>query len=176
MATPTRLAGLTLFASVLTLAGCSSSSHGTATTVAAPVTTVAPAANTLATTPNLPPTPTTGAPSATTAAPACATTEACAQALYAAWMQGDQSAAGLVAAPAAVTKMFSRQYAPIQTNSGPQNPFQFSGCSGAAGSSICTFDGQDQQIQMLVRNSTGGLPIQVTEVKFFEGSPLKEVP
>ena len=119
---------------------------------------------------------TTTALTPTTAAPSCATTQSCAQALYAAWKQGDQTAAAQVAAPAAVTKMFAHPYAAIQTSSGPQDPFRFTDCTGAAGSAICTFDGQNQQLQMLVRNSTGGLPIQVQEVKWFEGSPLKEVP
>jgi hypothetical protein len=95
--------------------------------------------------------------------------------LYSAWKQGDHPAAAQVAAPVAVTKMFSHPYAPIQTSSGPQDPFRFTDCNGAAGSAICTFDGQNEQIQMRVRNSTGGLPNEVEEVKWFEGAPLKEV-
>jgi hypothetical protein len=171
MSFATRQATLVSMVVVLGVAGCSSSQHAASTTVAAPATTVAPVATTpLVTTPIIP------ATSPTTVAPACSSTQACAQALYAAWMQGDKATASLVAAPSAVTKMFSRTYATIATNSGPQDPFHFNSCSGAAGSTICTWDGQDQQIQMLVRNSTGGLPILVMEVKFFEGSPLKEVP
>lgn len=171
MAFPTRPAALASMVVVLGLAGCGSSQHAASTTVPAVATTPAPVATTaLVTTPTVPGT------SPTTAAPACSSTQACAQALYAAWMQGDKATASLVAAPSAVTKMFSRTYATIATSSGPQDPFHFNSCSGAAGSAICTWDGQDQQIQMLVRNNTGGLPILVMEVKFFEGSPLKEVP
>jgi len=151
---------------VIAVAGCASSSHPTATS-AAPTTTAS-------TTPST--TGSTIATTTTTTAPSCADTQSCAQALYAAWKQGDRAAAAKVAAPAAVTKMFSHPYAPIQTSSGPQDPFRFTNCTGAAGSAICVFDGQDQQIQMRVRNSTGGLPIEVEEVKWFEGSPLKEVP
>src|SRR5580700_3353970 len=155
MAFPTRRSALASVAVLLAVAGCSSSTHATSTTTtisASATTAAAPAVtSTLVTTPIIP------ATSPTTAAPACSSTQACAQALYAAWMQGDKATASLVAAPSAVTKMFSRTYATIATSSGPQDPFHFNSCSGAAGSAICTWDGQDQQIQMLVRNNTGGL-------------------
>jgi hypothetical protein len=122
-------------------------------------------------------TTTTSTGTATTGAvSSCSTPQACAQALYDAWKKGDQAAAAQVAEPAAVTKMFSRPYKPIPTNSGPVDPYQ-SGpdCTGAAGSTICTWTGQDVKLEMRVRNATGGLSIRVIEVKLFEGSPLQEV-
>jgi hypothetical protein len=117
-------------------------------------------------------TTTTTVPVTTTTAPATTTTEVLptdpagfAQALYAAWKIGDQTAAARFATPTAVQEMFSVPYGPIQTNQGAQDPYTFEGCSGAAGSAICTYQGQDNAIQMNVRNSTGGLPIIVQEVK-----------
>ena len=106
--------------------------------------------------------------SATTAASQSApsTPEGYAQALYAAWKAGDRNAAAKVASPDAVNQIFQFAYQPIQTNAGPQDPYQFRGCEGAAGSTFCTWAGQDNaQIVEQVRNDTGGLPILVVDVK-----------
>ena len=138
-----------------------STTIATTTTTLAPVTTAAP----VTTSP-----PTTVAPSP------CTTPQACAQALYDAWKHNDKTAAALAADPAAVTKMFSVPFVAIQTNSGPMDPYQTGpACQGAAGSTFCTWDGQDLELRMRVQNSTGGVPIRVNEVRLFEGAPLHEV-
>jgi len=53
-------------------------------------------------------------------------------------------------------------YAPVAG----QDPWSFRGCVGAAGSTVCTYAGQGTaQLVFTVRNATGGLPIQVIEVR-----------
>lgn len=107
-----------------------------------------------------------GSSNTTQASAAPTTPEGYAQALYAAWKAGDRNAAAKVASPEAVNQIFQFAYEPIQTNAGPQDPYQFRGCEGAAGSSFCTWAGQDNaQIIEQVRNDTGGLPILVIDVK-----------
>jgi hypothetical protein len=94
------------------------------------------------------------------------TPESYAKALYGAWQNGDRKFAAQVASPEAVDQIFQFAYEPIQTNAGPQDPYQFRGCEGAAGSTFCTWAGQDNaQIVEQVRNDTGGLPILVVDVK-----------
>ena len=107
-----------------------------------------------------------GTSNTTSASAAPTTPEGYAQALYAAWKAGDRNAAAKVASPEAVNQIFQFPYQPIQTNAGPQDPYQFRGCEGAAGSTFCTWAGQDNaQIVEQVRNTTGGLPILVIDVK-----------
>ena len=108
-----------------------------------------------------------GTSNTTTASqPLPTTPEGFAQALYAAWKAGDRDAAARVASPEAVDQIFQFAYQPIQTNAGPQDPYQFRDCEPAAGSLYCTWAGQDNaQIIEQVRTETGGLPILVTGVQ-----------
>lgn len=91
--------------------------------------------------------------------------EAYAKAFYADWKAGDRAAAAQIASADAVSQMFQYPYGPIPTNSGPEDPYLFQNCQGAAGSVICTWTGQDQALNILVRNVTGGLPVQVESVQ-----------
>jgi len=95
------------------------------------------------------------------------TPEGYADALYSAWKANDRTAAGRVASREAVDEIFAVAYQPIQTNSGPQDPYtKVQPCEGAAGSAICTWKAQDgATISMQVRNTTGGLPILVVGVQ-----------
>jgi hypothetical protein len=104
-------------------------------------------------------TPTTSTP--TTSAPLPTTPEGYAQTLFSAWQANDRALAGEVASPAAVDEMFAQPFP-----SGGTNPYAYQGCQGAAGSIICTWQGNGQVIVMTVRNLTGGLPIQVEMVQF----------
>ncbi len=90
-----------------------------------------------------------------------------AQALYDAWKAGDQTAAATVANPAAVAAMFAQTYAAADGPDGPAEPYTFADCSGAAGSTICSFHSTStsQVLLMTVRNTTGGEPMLVTGVK-----------
>jgi len=95
----------------------------------------------------------------TTTSPA-ASPEGHATALYEAWMRADQGAAGRVAQAEAVTALFARRW---QAGDG----WTFSECTGAAGSLICTWRRPGgQELLLRVRNSTGGLPITVSEARF----------
>jgi len=86
--------------------------------------------------------------------------------LYVAWVDNNRQAAATVASPDAVNQMFAEAYQPVQTSSGPVNPWQFQTCDPAAGSVYCTWNGQNgTKIVMMVRNLTGGLPILVTQVQ-----------
>lgn len=101
-----------------------------------------------------------------TTAPPLDSPEGYAKALYAAWQQNDRTAASEVASPEAVEQIFAFPYEPLQTNDGPTDPYTYRGCGGAAGSDICTWQGQDgAQIVITVRNATGGLPILVVGVQ-----------
>jgi hypothetical protein len=80
--------------------------------------------------------------------------------LFAAWQNGDRTAAANVASADAVTQMFSQAYP-------AKGPYTFANCGPAAGSLYCTWNGQNgASIQMQVRTLTGGLPIQVQSVTF----------
>ena len=80
--------------------------------------------------------------------------------LFAAWQNGNRTAAANVASADAVTQMFSQAYP-------AKGPYTFSNCEPAAGSLYCTWNGQGgATIQMTVRTLTGGLPIQVQAVTF----------
>lgn len=120
------------------------------------------------TTTTSPSTTVTGAP--TTAATTPGTTvplpvitddpETYAEYLFAAWRNGDRTAAANVASADAVTQMFSKAYP-------AEGPYTFSNCGPAAGSLYCTWNGQSgSTIQMTVRTLTGGLPVQVQSVTF----------
>jgi hypothetical protein len=110
------------------------------------------------------PSATTGPAGATTSAatiPLPATPEGYAQTLFTAWQNGNRALANEVASPAAVNQMFSQTYP-----GGPVNPYTYQGCQGAAGSIVCTWQGNGQVIVVTVRDLTGGLPIQVVSVDF----------
>jgi hypothetical protein len=106
---------------------------------------------------------TSAAPASTAAANVANTPEAYAEALYADWQANDKGAAHQVASELAVSQMFGVAYLPIDDH-GPKSPYTYQGCSGAAGSFICTWNADTRQIQMTVRDLTGGQPIQVTQV------------
>jgi hypothetical protein len=108
-----------------------------------------------------------GSTTTTQAAAAPTTPEQYAQALYADWKAGNRTAAAEVASPEAVEQMFQFAYEPLPTGGGSSvDPYEFSGCEGAAGSEICTYSGEDgAQIVMTVRNTTGGLPVLVVQVQ-----------
>jgi len=135
----------------------SDSSSGTTTSTSAPTTTTA--APTTA--------PPTTAPPTTIPLPALQNDpQSYAMYLYVAWVDNNRQAAAMVASPDAVNQMFAQAYQPVQTSSGPVNPWQFQMCDPAAGSVYCTWNGQNgAKIVMMVRNITGGLPILVTQVQ-----------
>lgn len=82
--------------------------------------------------------------------------ESAAKSLYDAWMRGDRAAAARVAQPAAVTTLFGRAW---QAGDG----WAFSECTGAAGSTICTWARPGgQQVLLRVQNA----PAMVAEVRF----------
>ncbi len=89
--------------------------------------------------------------------------EAYAKALYADWQRNDKTAAHQVASELAMSQMFGVAYLPIN-DQGPKSPYTFQSCEGAAGSFVCTWNADTRQIQMTVRDTTGGQPIQVTQV------------
>ena len=107
------------------------------------------------------PSSTTTSPPASTATSRPATTagispESAARSLYEAWTKGDRTAAARVAQPAAVTTLFARAW---QAGDG----WAFSECTGAAGSSICTWARPSgQQVLFRVQNA----PATVAEVRF----------
>jgi hypothetical protein len=127
----------------------------TTTTTVAPSTTAAPT--------------TTATPTTTTAAPTTSTVplppvtedpQSYAQYLFAAWENGDRTAAAQVASADAVDQIFARQYS-------AQSQWVADGCGPAAGSLYCTWNGAGgAQLVMTVRTLTGGLPVQVTRVEF----------
>jgi hypothetical protein len=80
--------------------------------------------------------------------------------LFAAWQNGNRTAAATVASADAVSQMFSQAYP-------AKGPYTLSTCGPAAWSLYCTWNGQNgASIQMTVRTNTGGLPIQVLSVEF----------
>lgn len=109
----------------------------------------------------VPATTSTTTATATTAAALPTTPDGYAQTLFTAWQTNNRALAGQVASPAAVTQMFSETYP-----AGPTNPYTYQGCQGAAGSIVCTWQGNGQVIVVTVRNLTGGLPIQVVNVEY----------
>ncbi|HZP31576.1 MAG TPA: hypothetical protein VFC99_21665 [Acidimicrobiia bacterium] len=120
---------------------------------ATPTTTTTTVPSTTTTPPNTTP--------ATTGGALPTTPEGYAQTLFAAWQTNNRALAAQVASPTAVNQMFSQTYP-----SGDTNPYTYQGCQGAAGSVICTWQGNGQVIVVTVRNLTGGLPIQVESVEF----------
>ncbi|HEY8216034.1 MAG TPA: hypothetical protein VIH82_02800 [Acidimicrobiia bacterium] len=101
----------------------------------------------------------------TTSTTVVADPEQYAQALYAAWMANDRAGATQYASPEAIEQLFSVPYVPAQTPNGPVDPLTYAGCEGAAGSVVCTWTGQLEQLVMTVRNSTGGLSVLVVQVE-----------
>lgn len=82
--------------------------------------------------------------------------ESAAKALYEAWTKGDRAAAARVAEAAAVTALFGRTW---QAGEG----WTFSECTGAAGSTICTWARPGgQQVLLRVQNA----PVTVADVRF----------
>jgi len=103
-------------------------------------------------------TPPTTSPSSSTAPTTTSSSlspQQCAQALFDAWAAGNQSAAPACASADAVQDIFSEPY-----TSGYQGP----NCEGAAGSVFCTWTGGPTVLTMEVRNTTGGLPVEVISV------------
>lgn len=88
-----------------------------------------------------------------------ATPEDQAKAFYEAWMKGDRAGATSLGEPAAVASIFVHPWS-------AGDSWSFSECAGAAGSAICTWQGSNKQLLMLVRGSTGGLPVTVVDVRF----------
>ena len=136
------------------LASCSDGDDNRAapavTTIRETTTSTAPAPS--STTTIRPATTVTSRP-ATTAA---ISPEAAAKALFDAWTKGDRAAAARVAQPAAVTTLFARTW-----QAGDR--WAFSECTGAAGSSICTWSRPTgQQVLFRVQNA----PATVAEVRF----------
>ncbi|MFI5053574.1 MAG: hypothetical protein ACHQDE_04365 [Acidimicrobiia bacterium] len=83
-----------------------------------------------------------------------------AQYLFAAWQNGNKTAAANVASADAVNQIFAQAYP-------AKGPYSFSNCGPAAGSLYCTWNGQNgATLQMTVRTLTGGLPVQVEMVQF----------
>jgi hypothetical protein len=115
---------------------------------------------TIAQTTTAPPT-TIGPPSTTVALPVVTDDPSTYAAyLFAAWQNGDRSAAANVASADAVNQMFAQPYPAA-------GPYTFDNCGPAAGSLYCTWNGQHgASIQMTVRTLTGGLPVQVEMVQF----------
>ena len=118
--------------------------------------TEAPATTTSSTssTTTIPATTVAGRPPTTPAGPSA---ESQARTLFDAWSTGDRVAAGRLAEAEAVAALFARQW---QATDG----WTFAGCSGAAGSLICTWQRPaGQQLLFRVQNVSGGL---VSEVRF----------
>lgn len=118
-----------------------------------------------------PPGPPTTARSDSTTTPTTPTKpsspEGFARGLYADWKSGNRKAAASVATAGAIDTLFAQKPAAIDSSTGPKDPYTFTGCTGAAGSEVCRFDGADgTALVMKVRTETGGLPMMVTEVKF----------
>ncbi|MDQ6798520.1 MAG: hypothetical protein M3011_10985 [Actinomycetota bacterium] len=105
---------------------------------------------------------TVGAPATTsvTAPPVTELTpEDQAKAFYEAWSKGDQARAATLGEPAAVAAIFARPWSAA-------DGWSFSECSGAAGSEICRWQGGSQELKLLVRGASGGLPVTVVDVRF----------
>jgi hypothetical protein len=122
-----------------------------AATTAVEVSTTSPTTSSSTTT--VPPVSTVTSRPATTAG---ISPESAAKSLYDAWTKGDRAAAARVAQPAAVTALFARTW---QAGEG----WAFSECTGAAGSTICTWARPSgQQVLFRVQNA----PASVAEVRF----------
>jgi len=146
-----RIAPVIVAILALALAACSDDGDDTSSSTTTTTSTTRPASSTS------PPStsPPSSAPTTTTTAGSL-TPEQCGQALYDAWEQGNQSAAPSCASAGAVQSMFSEPY-----TSGSTGP----NCQGAAGSVFCTWTGGETVITMEIRNTTGGLPVEVISVQ-----------
>jgi hypothetical protein len=144
----------------------------TTSSTTTPVTkpTVAPTTEASPTT--TPAAPTTAGPPAspTTAAPVPTDPATLAQALFARWKAGDKDGAERLAEPDAVDTLFAQTFPTVPAPGGPEDAYVFKNCSGAAGSTICVFDAKNSELQMEVRNATGGLPVTVIGVTFTQGA------
>ena len=149
-------AAVGLVAAVALLAACSSGGDKRAS--APPPTTLdlttSSSSSSSSTTTVVPATTVTSRP--TTTVPSLSP-EAAATALYEAWTRGDRAAAERVAQPAAVNTLFTRRW---QAGEG----WSFAECSGAAGSTICTWQRTGGQLMLRVQNATSGRA--VAEVRF----------
>jgi hypothetical protein len=91
--------------------------------------------------------------------------EGVAKALLAAWKAGDRTAAARAATPAAAGELFARPYA---TNTAPTEPWTFRECQvqtpGAA--AVCTFTGQNTELDMHVGSTGPGQPLLVIDIRF----------
>ena len=125
--------------------GSDSATPATTTTTVPVTTTTAPA--------------TTSTP--TTTAPLPTTPEGYAQTLFTAWQTNNKA----LAVPGGVGDGREPDLRPDLPDR-RTNPYVNQGCQGAAGSIICTWQGNGQVIVVTVRNLTGGLPIQVENVEF----------
>jgi hypothetical protein len=103
--------------------------------------------------------PSRSTPTVSSAPPSTAgsdlTPEQCGQALFDAWAAGNESAAPPCASAAAVQQIFAEPY-----SAGYQGP----NCDGAAGSVFCTWTTDGPALVMEIRNTTGGLPVEVISV------------
>lgn len=139
---------------LVALASCSDGDgDGASPTVTTAVEVTTSSSTTSSSTTTSLPAPTVTSRPATTAS---MSPEAAAKAFYEAWTKGDRAAAARVAQPAAITTLFARTW---QADDG----WAFSECTGAAGSSICTWARPGgQQILLRVQNAPG----TVAEVRF----------
>ena len=188
MSAPARIAaGVAIGLTLVALAGCAKDDPVTSTATTAPATsavtkpgtapgttrgTATPrsSAGTIPGTTQKPATSTTTTASttrpSTSAAPgsstppttAPTTPDGFAKALVEAWKAGDQAAAANVAEAPAVAKLFAA------TDQDPAS-YVFLDCGGAAGSTICRFNSGSETLLVSVRNTTGGLPMIVTDVR-----------
>jgi hypothetical protein len=146
----------------LVLASCSDGSDDrtpsaavvTSTTVATSVPVAPPSTATTTTVPAAP-----GATSGPTTTSPASSPEGHAKALFDAWTRGDRAAAEAVAAPEAVAALFARPWQPA-------DGWTFVGCTGAAGSIICTWQRPSGQLMLRVQSMTGGVPVMVSDVRF----------
>jgi hypothetical protein len=109
---------------------------------------------------------TTTGPVTTTTPAVSADPQGYAVAFFNAWKAADRVGASRVASPDAVNQLFAVPYRAQPSTSGPVDPYSFEGCQGAAGSTICAWQGPGSATIMLrVRNLTGGLPVLVVDVQ-----------
>lgn len=80
--------------------------------------------------------------------------------LFVAWENGDRAAASEVSSADAVDGLFAHPYS-------AERAWALDTCLPAAGSLYCTWNGTGgDQLQMVVRTLTSGLPVQVVRVEF----------
>jgi hypothetical protein len=102
--------------------------------------------------PTKPTTPTT------VAAPVVQTPQGYANALFGDWTRRDRIAAARVASAAVVTTLFRSFWHAT-------NGWVSQGCTGAAGSTVCTWARTGRHLVMQVRNATAALPLLVVSAR-----------